>query len=61
MTSLPGIHPVSGLGESAYYDGDRLVAFKRGTRIMLSATGKLDASTIAAGEKQVMEQILENL
>ena len=61
MTSLPAIHPVSGLGEAAYFDADRLVAFKRGTRITISATGKLDASTIASGEKQVMEKILDNL
>jgi hypothetical protein len=61
MTSLPGIHPVSGLGEAAYYDGDRLVAFKRGTRVTITTTGKPESSTIAAGEKQVMEQILENL
>ncbi len=61
MASLPGVRPVSGLGESAYFDADRLFAYKRGTRVMVSATGKLDPASVAAGEKQVMEQILETL
>jgi cation transporter-like permease len=61
MASWPGARPVSGLGEAAYFDADRLFAYKRGTRVMISATGKLDPPTLAAGEKQVMEKILEAL
>jgi len=61
MTSLPGTRPVDRLGEAAYYDADRLFAYKNGARVMISATGKLDPSATAAAEKQVMEQILERM
>jgi len=61
MASLPGVRPVGGLGEAAYLDGDRLWAFKRGTRVMVSATGKHDPAGLADDEKQVMEKILEAL
>jgi magnesium transporter len=59
--SLPEARQVSGLGEAAYFDAGRLVAYRRGTRVTVSAAGKLDHAAIAAGEKQVMEEILNRL
>jgi hypothetical protein len=58
---LPEARQVSGLGETAYSDAGRLVAYRRGTRITVSAASKLDHAAIAAGEKQVMEEILNRL
>ena len=61
LASWPDARPVTGLGEAAYFDAGRLFAYKRGTRIMISATGKLEAANLVAGEQQVMEKILEAL
>jgi cation transporter-like permease len=58
---LPEVREVSGLGETAYLDAGRLVAYHRGTRVTITATSKLDHDTIATAEKQVMEEILKRL
>jgi magnesium transporter len=60
-TSLPEARPISGLGEAAYFDAGRLVAYKRGTQVTISATGKLDPTTVESDEQQVMKKILEAL
>jgi len=48
-------------GEAAYFRRRRLSMYKRGTRVRSAPTGKLNLATIVAGEKQVMEKILEAL
>jgi magnesium transporter len=61
MASWPDARPVSGLGEAAFIDAGRLFAFQRGTRITLSATGKLDPASLPAAERAVMEKIVGGL
>jgi magnesium transporter len=61
MASWPDARPVSGLGEAAFIDAGRLFAFQRGTRITLSATGKLDPASLPVAERAVMEKIVGGL
>jgi hypothetical protein len=61
MASWPDARPVSGLGEAAFIDAGRLFAFRRGTRITLSATGKLDPASLPVAERAVMEKIVGGL
>jgi cation transporter-like permease len=58
MASWPDARSVPGLGEAAYFDAGRLFAYKRGTRVMVSAAAKLDRASLEAAEKFVMEKIV---
>lgn len=65
MKAMPGgVNPVSGLGDSAYFQSshNQFFAYKGSTKVSLNfAGGGLDAAKIEADEKALMEKIVARL